>query len=83
MLARLIGARVRFLRRRRGWTQVDLAERMDEHREIVCRIERGLHVPSLETIDLLAIALDCHPRIIVSAIDHVGVGAVDEHEEAA
>lgn len=70
-IPRLIGARVRSLRRARGMTQGDLAERMDEHREIVCRIERGVHAPDLATIDLLSIALDVAPARIVSAIDHV------------
>ncbi|GAB4519995.1 MAG: helix-turn-helix transcriptional regulator [Amphiplicatus sp.] len=39
--------RLRELRRRRGWSQADLAERLDVSRQTVNALERGKYDPSL------------------------------------
>jgi DNA-binding XRE family transcriptional regulator len=36
---------VRVLRKRKGWTQQDLADRAGMHRTTVVRIETGIHLP--------------------------------------
>lgn len=49
-----IGRRVREERRRRGWTQEQLAERADSHLSFVGQLERGIKKPSLVTIKKIA-----------------------------
>ena len=49
---------VRQLRKARGWSQEELAERADLNRSYVGEIERGLAVPSLVTLDKLALGLE-------------------------
>lgn len=54
----LVHRRIRDLRRSRGWTQEELAEQAHLSRDIVSRIERGDRQPRLETLQLIAGALD-------------------------
>lgn len=56
--ARRIGARVRDLRTARGMTSTQLAERSGMQRPNLSRLESGKHVPSLETLERVAEALD-------------------------
>ena len=39
--ARLLGARIRFARRQRGWSQEDLAERVGVTARTIYKVERG------------------------------------------
>ncbi|NIA70418.1 helix-turn-helix transcriptional regulator [Pelagibius litoralis] len=52
-LAREVGLLVRALRKRRGLTQADLAERIDRSETAVRAIERGASAPSFVTLDRL------------------------------
>ena len=54
-----IGKRVRAMRKARGYTQEQLAERADISFPFVGHIERGTRVMSIKTLDSLARALDC------------------------
>lgn len=45
---------VRQLRKARGWSQEELAERADLNRSYVGEIERGIAIPSLATLGKLA-----------------------------
>jgi putative transcriptional regulator len=51
--------RVRELRRARGWTQVDLAERLDVSRQTVIAIERERYDPSLPLAFAIADIFGC------------------------
>lgn len=55
---RCIGARIGVIRKRRGLTQVELAERIDRSVEAVSSLERGKHAPSFDILQRLAAALD-------------------------
>jgi DNA-binding XRE family transcriptional regulator len=56
--ARRIGARVKALRLARDLTAVELANRSGLQRPNLTRLESGRHVPSLETLERVARALD-------------------------
>lgn len=57
-LCRLLGAQVRRLRKDRGWTQADLAAKVNLSLDMMGRIERGSAAPSLKTIARIAQKLD-------------------------
>ncbi len=65
-LARGVGANIRRWRRLRGWTQVELAERMGTNGPVISRIETGVAAPDLMTVLRLSAALDVHPSALVS-----------------
>jgi transcriptional regulator with XRE-family HTH domain len=54
---REFGDRLSFLRRDRGWTQEQFAERADLHRSYVAGLESGARNPTLDVIVKLAHAL--------------------------
>ncbi|HEX7183425.1 MAG TPA: helix-turn-helix transcriptional regulator [Thermoanaerobaculia bacterium] len=61
-LGREIGSRIVRLRKERGWSQAELARRLNVHRSRVSHWERGIHMPALETLSdlsaLFGITLD-------------------------
>jgi transcriptional regulator with XRE-family HTH domain len=56
-----LGLRVRELRRTRGWTQTELAERIGVQQSAVAKIERGAVDPTTTMIVKLAKALGVSP----------------------
>jgi transcriptional regulator with XRE-family HTH domain len=58
-----IGAEVRSMRERRGWTRIALAERAGLGRMVESRIERGVGNPDLDALQRIALALD-RPLIV-------------------
>ena len=54
----LIGNRLALLRKRRGLSQEELAERAHLDRSYVSRIERGLANPSMSVLERICVALD-------------------------
>ncbi len=57
-LTRKIGTNLCALRKRTGWTQGELAEKVGVDTETISRFERGATMPSLVTLQMLAVALD-------------------------
>lgn len=53
-----IGRAIAKARRRRRWSQSELARRLETSRERLGRWERGLHIPSLEDLALLSEVLE-------------------------
>ena len=49
-----IGRRIREERKRRNWTQEQLAEKIDAHLSFVGQLERGISKPSLSTLKKIA-----------------------------
>jgi transcriptional regulator with XRE-family HTH domain len=56
-----LGARIRQLRRARGWSQEELAARAGITDRTVRNAENKAHAATLETIEKLATAFQMHP----------------------
>jgi transcriptional regulator with XRE-family HTH domain len=61
-LAVKFGKRIRALRVKRGWRQIDLAAHADTSRQHVSGIELGRREVCLNVIERLAAALDVQPH---------------------
>ncbi|MEM6428016.1 MAG: helix-turn-helix transcriptional regulator [Deinococcota bacterium] len=59
-VATKLNNQLKTLRRDKGWTQGDLAERLDVSRQTVNAIENGRYDPSLPLAFTLADVFDCH-----------------------
>ena len=57
-----LGKRIRELRKKRGYTQAQLAERVEVSDNFIGYVERGVQAPSLDTLDRIAEALDVTVR---------------------
>jgi len=64
--AERIGARIRQERGARGWSLGELAQRTGMHPPNLSRVESGKHVPSLETLERLARALNVRVADLVA-----------------
>ena len=53
-LQREVCRQIRRLRKMRGWTQTELAEAIHTTPSAVCRLERGIHCPSLTTLEKIS-----------------------------
>lgn len=62
--------RLRQLRTEHGWTQADLADRLDVSRQTVISLERGRYDPSLPLAFAIARVFAC----AVEEVFHDGVG---------
>jgi transcriptional regulator with XRE-family HTH domain len=76
-LAKRLGGNLSERRKQIGWTQEMVAERVGVDAETISRIERGAHLPSLPTLERLAVALQC------SAGDLLSTEGPEEASEAA
>jgi len=54
LLAKRLGQSIAVRRKQLAWTQDQLAERVEVDAETISRFERGVHLPSLPTLDRLA-----------------------------
>jgi transcriptional regulator with XRE-family HTH domain len=63
--AKLLGARVRELRKESGMTQRDLARRMEVPRTYISKVERSKAIPTLASLDRIATALGVEVRHLV------------------
>lgn len=68
-LGPVVAARIRLLRTGCGMTQTEAARRAGIHRPIWGRLERGLHVPSLDVLARVAGALGADLTDILAAVD--------------
>lgn len=61
-----VALRVLYLRKARGWTQEELAERMGVTQSAVANLEGGYENPSVKRLVRIARALDVDPEDLVS-----------------
>lgn len=74
-IAERVGVRLRELRRDAELSQAEIARRTGIHRPIVGRIERGVHVASLDTVRRYAAALDLDVATVLVCLDEAWVAA--------
>lgn len=55
---KILSYRIRSLRRAKGWTQADLADKINRSVEMVCHLECGMAATKLSTLQDIADALD-------------------------
>ncbi len=55
---KILSYRIRSLRRAKGWTQADLADKINRSVEMVCHLECGTAATKLSTLQDIADALD-------------------------
>lgn len=72
----LFGERLRDLRKKRGMTQVTLAEASGLLQGHVSSMERGVMLPNLLTLLRLAVAMECKVSALVSVFDKEDVRAL-------
>jgi transcriptional regulator with XRE-family HTH domain len=68
-LAGLIGARLRELRLDAELSQRDVAKLMSSNRNIVSRLERGVHTPSMASVQRYAEALELDLETVLAVVD--------------
>lgn len=76
-----IGQRIRELRRRKCWTQEKLAEKSKIAPDYLCRIELGKKHPSLETIVLIANALDTTVNDLLFDVQKTDISVTKKEEK--
>ncbi len=52
-----LASRVKALRRQKGWSQEELAHQAGIHRTFVSQIERSVRVPTIVTVEKVALGL--------------------------
>ncbi len=62
-LKQIFGENLRIIRKRRGLTQYELAEKVNLSVEFIGLLERGKNAPSFSTIENLSKALDVNPSV--------------------
>ena len=68
-----IGERIREQRKEKGWTQKDLAQRVNTSNKYISHVENGVKFPSLEMLICLARELEVSLDYLIGA-DQVGAG---------
>jgi transcriptional regulator with XRE-family HTH domain len=83
-VVRDLGARIARLRSEKGWTQPDLARRLEVSRERLSKWERGKHEPPLDMVMALCDALEVSIDELVTGSPAPEVAAyVETLQEAA
>lgn len=59
------GKRLRFVRNHRRLTQFELAHRTGFVKQTISNLERGLVLPALQAVFVLAEALEIHPKALL------------------
>lgn len=53
-----LGMRIAFLRKQKGWSQLDLSIESGVNRNYICDLEKGRRNPTLEILEKIAISLN-------------------------
>ncbi len=58
-VAYALGKRIAFLRRQKGWSQLEFSLRSDIAKSYICELEAGKRNPSLLLLEKVCVALGC------------------------
>jgi transcriptional regulator with XRE-family HTH domain len=78
LLSKQLGVRLALRRRERGWTQADLAEKLEVETETVSRFERGHAMPSLKRLAFAAYVMDVSLVDLIGGASHLAGDAAAE-----
>lgn len=78
-----IGQTIEMLRKRKGWTQSQLADAIGVSRTNIVAIEQGLNVPKFDRLDIICRTLDARLKVVIETDEGtpVGGGLIEVHEE--
>jgi len=65
-ITKLIGSNIAVIRKDRELTQAQLAEMIDAAVETISRIERGVSIPSLKTLEKISSAMHVHIKELLN-----------------
>ncbi|MCK6513311.1 helix-turn-helix domain-containing protein [Myxococcota bacterium] len=65
----MLGERIRALRKQKGWTLKDLAERADVSWSMISHIERGERTGTMQILAKIAEALDVSPSLLQEDVE--------------
>ena len=71
-LAVLVGANITAYRKLRGWSQAELAEKLEVTAVSLSRIERGLAAPRFHTLEKLCQVFECSASDLFMAASDAG-----------
>lgn len=54
----VLGKRIEHLRKRKGWSQLELSLESEVNKNYICDLEKGRRNPSLEILERIAVALN-------------------------
>lgn len=63
-----LGKRIRYLRRLKKWSQLDLALESDVNRNYISDLEKGRRNPSVKVLNRIVIALNINLEILFKGI---------------
>lgn len=70
MVAKLVGSRIQEHRQEQGWTQAELAQKVDMSLKHISAIECGMRMPSLDTLIAIANALQTDSNsLLIDVLD--------------
>ena len=82
-IKKLIGKRIRSLRKTKGWSQEFLAEHSDLSYKFIGEVERGVVNPSLETLVSIAGGLGVEVAELFSAGPHLVISEKEQKKAKA
>jgi len=68
-ICKLLGARIRSLRKEKGWRQIDLAQHSGVHEVHISDLERGSREIGLKTMQKIARALEVKMAVLLKGLD--------------
>ena len=66
-----LGMRIRFLRKRLGWSQEDLALEANVNKNYICDLENGRRNPSLDILEIISYAFGISLSVLFEGIETI------------
>ena len=66
-----LGHRIRFLRKQKRWSQMELSFRAGLNKNYICDLEKGRRNPTLEVLEKIAIALEISLEFLFKGVESI------------